>query len=88
MKKLLCICLLAVILSWPVGVSAAGFRVNINVLRQDDGSTLGELWYNEKVIWRVALSPDGAKPASTSSSAPTTVVSPDLMDGFFILKIQ
>jgi hypothetical protein len=49
---------------------------------------LGELWYNEKVIWRVALSPDGAKPASTSSSAPTTVVSPDLMDGFFILKIQ
>ncbi|QJW47630.1 hypothetical protein HA075_18765 [bacterium BFN5] len=88
MKRMFCVLLLSLLLIWPVGASAAGFRVNINIIKQDDGSTLGELWYNESVIWRLAFSPDGAKPASTNSFTPTTVVTPDIVDGFFVLKVQ
>ncbi|MEG6587018.1 hypothetical protein [Dendrosporobacter sp. 1207_IL3150] len=88
MRKFLCVFLLVAVFVWPVTVSAASFRINVSIAKQDDGSTLGELWYNEKVVWRLAFSPDGAQPASTSSSAPTTVVTPDIVNGFFVFKVK
>ncbi|SDM66626.1 hypothetical protein SAMN04488502_106155 [Dendrosporobacter quercicolus] len=88
MKKLLWILALSLILIWPASASAAGFRVNISIARQADGTALGELRYNEQVVWRLAFSPDGAKPASTGGYEPATMVTPDIVDGFFVFKIR
>lgn len=88
MKKALSILALSLMLIWPATVSAAGFRVNISITKQADGSTLGEFWYNEQVLWRLAFLPDGTKPVSAGSYGPITTVTPDMENGFFVLKIR
>lgn len=87
MYKLLYILLVSVVLMWPNTVQAADL-VNINVLRQEDGTTWGELWYKNQMVWRLAILTDGAKPVSGFHSARTTFIAPDLSDGFFLLKIE
>lgn len=88
MRKVICILLILFTLSWPNQVLAAEFTLNINVVRQDDGTTCSELWYNQKVIWRLTFLADGAKPVSGSYSAATTLIAPDIINGLFLIKVQ
>ncbi|MBP2628309.1 MAG: hypothetical protein H6Q68_3020 [Firmicutes bacterium] len=88
MRKVICILLIVCALVWPSNVLAAGFTLNIQVMRQDDGTTCSELWYNDKVVWRLALLADGAKPVSGSYNAMTTLIAPDIIDGLFLIKVQ
>lgn len=76
------------VLVWPSAALAADYMVNINVVRQEDGTTCGELWYNNQIIWRLAILADGAKPVSAFHSAKTTFIAPDLVDGLFMIKVE
>lgn len=87
-RKIICILIIILTLGWPKEVLAAEFSLSINVVRQDDGATCGELWYNHKVLWRLTLLTDGAKPVSGSYNTRTTLVTPDIIDGLFLVKIQ
>lgn len=87
MAKLAALFVLGILLFSPSSASAADFKVNFTVIRQADGATLGELWYNDQVLWRLRLTGDGAQPASTAAPRRTTVVVPDLDSGLFLLKV-
>lgn len=88
MRKVVCILLMLVAVIWPSPVLAAGFTLNLHVVRQEDGTTCGELWYNQKVIWRLALLAGGAKPVSGSYHTVTTLIAPDIINGLFVIKVQ
>ena len=88
MCKVICILLMVLTLGWPNQVSAAEFSLNVNILRQDDGTTCGELWYNQKVVWRLVFLADGVKPVSGSYHTSTTLIAPDIINGLFLIKIQ
>ena len=89
MRKVIWILFIVCALIWPQHkVLAAGFTLNIQVMRQDDGTTCSELWYNDKVVWRLALLADGARPVSGSYNATTTLIAPDIINGLFLIKIQ
>lgn len=88
MCKVICILLVISALVWPKQALAAEFALSINVVRQDDGTTCGELWYDHKVLWRLALLTDGAKPVSGSYNTRTTFIAPDIINGLFLIKIQ
>lgn len=75
MRNVICILLLAVTL-------------HIQVMHQDDGTTRGELWYNDKIIWRVALLADGVRAVSGSNSTETTLITPDIINGLFLIRVQ
>ena len=75
MRNIICILLLAVTL-------------NIQLIRQDDGTTCGQLWYNDKIVWRVALMADGVRSVSVSNHAETTLITPDIINGLFLIKVQ
>ena len=84
------ICILFILLSFvlPSQALASGFMMNVQVIRQDDGTTSGELWYNDKVVWRLSILTDGAKPVSGSHNAATTLIIPDIINGMLLIKIQ
>lgn len=86
-KKLLLALILGVMIScFPSAVLAADF--NINILRQD-GATCGELWVNDKLIWRVAVLSDDAKPVTGGfAGANTTFIVPDIVHGMFLLRVK
>lgn len=88
MRKRICVLFMIAVLVWPSAALAADFIVNVNVVRQEDGTTCGELWYNNQVVWRLAILPDGAKPAAAFHSARTTFIIPDVVDGLFLIKVQ
>jgi len=88
MRKRICMLFMIAVLIWPSAALAADFMVNINVVRQEDGTTCGELWYNNQVVWRLAILADGAKPVSTFHSTKTTFISPDVVNGLFFIKVQ
>ena len=88
MCKLISILLIVFTLSLTNQASAASFTLNINIARQDDGTTCGELWYNQQVIWRLAFLADGAKPVSGYYQTRTTFIAPDIINGLFLIKIQ
>jgi len=88
MRKVILILFVVCALVGPSKVLAAGFTLNVQVMRQDDGTTCSELRYNDKVVWRLALLTDGAKPVSGSYNAKTTLIAPDIIDGLFLIKIQ
>lgn len=88
MRRFLVILALILTISWPSPALAADFKVNLNVVRQDDGTTSTEFWYNDKVVWRLTLLADGAKPVSAGGSSSTTFVTPDIINGLFLLKVQ
>ena len=75
MRNLLCILLIAMTL-------------NIQIMRQNDSTTWGEIWYNDKIIWRVALLTGGVIPVVGSNRGETTLLTPDVMDGLFLIKVQ
>lgn len=88
MHKVIGIFLVVCVLVWPKTVLAAEFTLNIQVTRQEDGTTCSELWYNDKVVWRLMLLADGAKPVSGSSNATTTLIAPDIINGSLLVKIH
>jgi len=88
MRKIICILFTLFVLAYPKQVLAAEFTMNIHVIRQDDGTTSSELCYNDRVIWRLVLLPDGAKPVSGSYNTMTTFIVPDVVDGLFLIKLQ
>ena len=87
MTRLLCTFLLGLSLLWPLPAEASDFTFNVAVVRQADGSTVGEIWYNDRVLWRLKLVSDGAQPASAMGPSRTTVVVPDIDNGLFKLKV-
>lgn len=88
MCKVMLILFVILGLTGPVQGLASGFTLSVQFMRQDDGMTCSELWYNDKVIWRLALLTDGAKPVSGSHTTATTLVAPDIINGMFLIKIQ
>ncbi|EAX46679.1 hypothetical protein TcarDRAFT_0145 [Thermosinus carboxydivorans Nor1] len=69
MRRLLCLLLcLLMLLVWPGVASAADFKINIGISRQDDGTTCGELFVNDRVVWRIAVLADGAKPVTRGAA--------------------
>ena len=62
--------------------------LNVQVMRQDDSTVWSELWYNDKIVWRVALLYDGARAVSRSNRTETTFIAPDISDGLFLIRIQ
>lgn len=87
MARILCALFLFFSVFTPVPANAAGFSVNIAVSRQDDGTTTGEIWYNDRVVWRLRLASDGVRPVSGQTGADMTVVVPDIENGLFLLKV-
>lgn len=78
----------ALMFLYPSSALAADFNFNINLIRQE-GATCGELWFNDKLVWRLALLSDGAKPVSSGlNSANTTLVIPDIVHGMFVVKME
>ncbi|SDF85645.1 hypothetical protein [Sporolituus thermophilus] len=89
MRRLLCLLLcLLILLVWPGVASAADFKINISISRQDDGTTCGELLVNDRVVWRIAVLADGAKPATSGGASATTWIAPDIVNGMFVIKIS
>ena len=88
MRKVIWILFVVCALVWPRNAFAAEFSLNIQVMRQEDGTTCSELRYNDQVVWRLALLTDGAKPVSGSYNAMTTLITPDIIDGLFLIKVQ
>lgn len=87
-KLVVAILLSILIMFYPSAVLAADFNLNIAVVRQE-GATCGELWFNDTLVWRLALLSDGAKPVSDNgSSANTTLVIPDIVHGMFVVKVE
>ncbi len=87
MAKFFCGLILFLALLAPVPASAAGFSVNVAVSRQDDGTTVGELWYNDRVVWRLRIVGEGVQPVAGQTGGGTTVVVPDIEKGLFLLKV-
>lgn len=89
MRRLIICGLLALSLSalWIEPVWAAEAKFHVNVLRQEDGTTSGEFWYNDKMIWRLTICSDGAEPVSRNGGTGTTLI-PDVMNGMFLFKIR
>ena len=89
MYKIIGILFVVYMLVCPSNVLAAGFTLNIQVMRQDDGTTCSELWYNDKVVWRVNLLADGVRPvAGLYNTTTTTLITPDIINGLFLIKVQ
>lgn len=88
MCRLLLLVWIAIIFAGAPAAQAADLKMNITIIRQDDGSAWGELWYNDTMVWRLAFLADGAKPAVTGNVPATTFVMPDIVNGFFLLKVH
>jgi len=88
MRKIICILFAMVMLIWPNVVLAAEYMLNINIIKQEDGTTCTELWYDNQMVWRIALLADGAKPVAGFSNTKTTFIAPDIRDGLFMIKVQ
>ncbi|GMB02174.1 hypothetical protein [Pelosinus sp. IPA-1] len=88
MRKSICILFAMVMLIWPNVVLAAEYMLNINIIKQEDGTTCTEFWYDNQMVWRIALLADGAKPVAGFPNTKTTFIAPDIRDGLFMIKVQ
>ncbi len=87
MGKVICILIFTFFLTFPTQVSASSFTMNIQFMRQEDSTACG-IWYNDQLIWRLALLNDGAKPVYGATNTTTTFIAPDIINGCFLIKIQ
>jgi len=87
MAKLFCALLIGLSLLSPASASAAELKISVALSRADDGAAIGELWYNDRVVWRLRIVSDGAQPVAGRSGGSTTVVVPDMESGMFLLKV-
>lgn len=88
MRYIIILVLAATIFAAPATAFAGNFNMNISVSRMEDGTTCGELWFNNKVFWRLQVLADGARPVSSSKSVNTTLITPDIINGLFLIKFS
>ena len=88
MRKIIFSIVLMMLLSMPQYAFANEMKLNMNVIRQEDGITSAEICYNDRMVWRVTLLSDGAKPVVGGNETHTTFLTPDIIDGCFLLKIN
>lgn len=88
MRYMLILLLITVILAVPATVLAAGFNMNISISRMEDGTTCGEFWFNNRVLWRLQVLTDGARPVTSGKTVNTTVIAPDIVNGLFLIKLS
>ncbi|MDD4600911.1 hypothetical protein SDC9_13963 [bioreactor metagenome] len=88
MRRFILAFAVAALVLWPAPAVAANFKVNINVVRQDDGVTSTEFWYNDQVLWRLTILAGGAKPVTAGGSSGAIFLTPDIVNGLFLLKVQ
>jgi len=69
-------------------VEAADCRVNIQIASQDAGMICGELWYDNQLIWRLAVLTDGSRPAGGTHDTRTILITPDIDQGMFFLRVD
>ena len=89
--RMIAICLLIAVVGGVIqpGMAwAANWGFGLNLLRGDDGIVRGELWLNDRLVWRLELLSDAAEPVSLPEArAPvTTLVIPDMVDGMLVLR--
>lgn len=72
----------------PTMAEAADLSFHLGVTHQTEGTWNFEVWYNDHVLWRLAVLTDGAKPVLTQKESQTLQVAPYLDKGFFMLKID
>lgn len=88
MRRTLLALIFAIVTLFPAPALAADFSIHVGITRQEDGTTCGELWLNDKVIWRLAILNGGAKPVTTGETADMTLITPDIVNGMFVIKVQ
>lgn len=82
----LCLCLL--LFAQPVTAWAADFNFHVQFGRADDGNVSGEVFFNNKLVWRLRLLTDGARPVSSGRDDRTTFLSPHIAHGLLLIKIS
>ena len=88
MRYMLILLLITVILAVPATALAAGYNMNISISRMEDGTTCGEFWFNNRVLWRLQVLTDGARPVTSGKTVNTTVITPDIVNGLFLIKLS
>jgi hypothetical protein len=88
-RKKWCVWLiLGILLMLPATAAASPFKIGFTITRPDEGIVFSELIYNDQVLWRVQLLSDGAKPAASVGGGPTTIVIPEILNGFFVVRVN
>ena len=80
--------LLLLVLMLPITAEASAFQWGVHISRQEDGTTSGEFVFDNKVIWKLQIVADGAWPVSGSTGTSGTLISPDIINGMFIIKVH
>ncbi|WP_110955658.1 hypothetical protein [Anaerosinus massiliensis] len=85
MRNLLCAIFVMVYVLLPRECFAMDFDVHFETM---EDNFIGEVWYDNALFWRFALSPTGALPTSSNTAYFHTVITPEIEDGFFIFRVQ
>ncbi|MBP2655068.1 MAG: hypothetical protein H6Q73_2637 [Firmicutes bacterium] len=87
MARIFCVLIVGIAFLWSSPVKAAEFNFDVSMICLDDGTFCGELKRNSQVLWRVIVFSDGARAVAGNVDANTTIVVPDIADGWFLLKM-
>ncbi|MDF2565095.1 MAG: hypothetical protein K0Q53_1490 [Massilibacillus sp.] len=85
MRKLVWAIFLMGALLIPRQCLAMNFDVHFETI---EDNFIGELWCDQTLFWRFAISPTEAVPVSTSAAKFHTLLTPEVEDGFFIFRVQ
>lgn len=85
MRKLLCTFFLLAILWIPQSCLAMEFDIRFGAQQEN---FVGELWYEDALVWRMALLPGGVVPVMGNNNRFNMVIVPDIEDGFFLFRVQ
>lgn len=89
MRFILMLLVTVAIICVPATAGASEFMsINLAFSRAEDGTTSGELLFNNKVVWRLQVLTDGARPVSSIKGGNTTMISPDIINGLFLIKVH
>lgn len=84
-KMLLIVCCL---LLWTSCAAAAPYHGEVKWMKLPDGALCGEVWYNDRLFYRLTLLLDGARPVTGFADGHTIFIAPDLRNGCFVLTLQ
>ena len=87
MARIFCALIVVIALAWSSTAKAEELKFDVSMIRMDDGIFCGELKRNSQVLWRVMVFSDGARAVAGNIDANTTIVVPDIADGWFLLKL-
>ena len=86
MRKFMVMILIIASIGMP-NTAFAAFQMDFRVAKQFDGVLSGEFWYDNKMLWRVNLVPDGAQPVTCATAGKGISIFPDVKNGFMLLKV-